>query len=160
KSIAYSYNLDGSIKTLTYPSNKVITYTPDSAGRVVSAVDGGSNINYVTGATYGPDGSLAGFVSGSGGAAAIANSFSYNKRLQPVTMSAAAGSQTVYSITYDFHVGNGTSGADNGNVWGITNNKDTTRSQTFTYDALNRLTSARNAGTDCSATVLEGKKKF
>ena len=68
--------------------------------------------------------------------------------------------QTVFSIGYDFHVGNGTSGADNGNVFGITNYKDTTRSQTFTYDALNRLASARNAGTDCSATVLGGLKKF
>src|SRR5207249_3885151 len=42
KSIAYSYNLDGSVKTLTYPSGKVITYTPDSAGRTLSAVDSGS----------------------------------------------------------------------------------------------------------------------
>jgi hypothetical protein len=61
-------------------------------------------------------------------------------------MSANAPSQTVFSIGYDFHVGNGASGADNGNVWGITNYKDTThgRDQTFTYDALNRLTSAQN----------------
>ena len=75
-------------------------------------------------------------------------------------MSANAPSQTVFSIGYDFHVGNGTSGADNGNVFGITNYKDNTRNQTFTYDALNRLISAQNAGTDCTATVLGGKKKF
>jgi RHS repeat-associated protein len=75
-------------------------------------------------------------------------------------MSATAPSQTVFSIGYDFHLGNGTSGADNGNVWGITNYKDTTRSQTFTYDPLNRLVSAQNAGTDCNATVLGGNKKF
>ena len=47
-----------------YPSGKVITYTPDSAGRMLSAIDTGSNINYVTGATYGPDGALTGFISG------------------------------------------------------------------------------------------------
>ena len=40
KTISYSYNLDGSVKTLTYPSGKVITYTPDGAGRTVSAVIG------------------------------------------------------------------------------------------------------------------------
>jgi RHS repeat-associated protein len=57
-------------------------------------------------------------------------------------------------------VGNGTFGSDNGNVWGITNYKDTTRNQSFTYDALNRLISAQNAGTDCTATVLGGNKKF
>jgi RHS repeat-associated protein len=59
-------------------------------------------------------------------------------------------------------VGNGTSGADNGNVFGITNYKDTThgRDQTFTYDALNRLTSAQNAGTDCTAKVLQNKTEY
>src|SRR5712671_2496678 len=77
-------------------------------------------------------------------------------------MSATAPSQTVFSIGYDFHLGNGTmgSGTDNGNVWGITNYKDTTRNQTFTYDPLNRLISAQNAGTDCAVNVLGGNKKF
>ena len=99
----------------------------------------------MTGATYGPDGAIAGFINGSGGAAAITNLFSYNKRLQPLAMSATFGSpvQTVFSISYDFHLGNG----DNGNVWGITNNKDTTRNQSFTYDALNRVIAEWNAGT-------------
>ena len=77
-------------------------------------------------------------------------------------MSAATSSQTVFSIGYDFHAGNGTpgSGSDNGNVFGITNYKDQTRNQTFTYDALNRLSSAWNAGTDCTVNVLGGNKKF
>jgi hypothetical protein len=57
----------------------------------------------------------------------------------------------VFSIGY---------GADNGNVFGITNYKDTTRSQTFTYDALNRLASAQNAGTDCTAMVLQNKTEY
>jgi RHS repeat-associated protein len=163
KNLSYSYNLNGSLKTLTYPSGNVVTYAPDSAGRMLSAIDSGNGINYVTGATYGPDSGLTGFVSGySASFAGITNAFSYNKRLQPVNMSANAPSQTVFSTGYDFHVGNGTpaSGADNGNVYGITNYKDATRNQTFTYDLLNRLASAQNAGTDCTATVLGGLKKF
>ena len=75
-------------------------------------------------------------------------------------MSAATATQTVFSIGYDFHLGNGISGADNGNVWNIYNYRDRTRDQSFTYDALNRLTSAQNAGTDCSALVLQNKNKF
>jgi hypothetical protein len=71
-------------------------------------------------------------------------------------MLASTASQTLFSIGYDFHLGSG----DNGNVFGITNNKDATRNQTFTYDQLNRLVSAQNAGTDCNVTVLGGKKKF
>jgi len=43
-----------------------------------------------------------------------------------------------------FPSGNG----DNGNVFGITNYRDQNRNQVFTYDALNRLTSAQNAGTN------------
>ncbi len=162
KTVSYEYNLDGSLYKLHYPSGKVVTYTPDLAGRTVSAADSGSGTNYVTGATYAPNSALASFISGSGGAASITNSFTYNQRLQPLAMSASIPGQTLFSISYDFHAGNGTagSGADNGNVYGITNYKDATRNQTFTYDALNRLASARNAGTDCTATVLGGLKKF
>ncbi len=51
--MSYTYNLDGSVATATYPSGAVIAYTPDSAGRVLSAIDtagvSGQAINYVTG---------------------------------------------------------------------------------------------------------------
>jgi RHS repeat-associated protein len=154
KNMSYGYDLAGFATTLTYPSGKIITYTPDSAGRALSAVDNGSGIiNYITGG-------ITGFVSGSGGAAAITSAFTYNKRLQPVTMSATTPSQTVFSIGYDFHIGNGTSGVDDGNVYGITNYKDQDRNQAFTYDALNRLISAQNLGTNCAATVIGGKSEY
>jgi RHS repeat-associated protein len=161
KNLSYEYNLDGSLYKLHYPSGNVVTYTPDSAGRTLSAIDSGNGINYVTGATYGPDSALTGFISGySASFAGITNAFSYNKRLQPLTMSANAPSQTVFSIGYDFHLGNGSSGADNGNVYGITNYKDQNRNQIFTYDPLNRLISAQNAGTNCAATVIGGKSEY
>jgi RHS repeat-associated protein len=163
KNLSYEYNLDGSVSKLHYPSGAVVTYTPDSAGRTVSAVDSGSGINYVTGATYGPDSALTSFVSGNSGTfAGITNSFAYNKRLQPLTMSATAPSQTIYSIGYDFHAGNGTAGtgSDNGNVSGIYNYRDRNRDQSFTYDALNRLLTAQNAGTDCTAKVLQNKTEY
>src|SRR5262249_27625548 len=142
KNMSYGYNLDGSIKTITYPSGSVITYTPDAAGRMLSAADKANAINYVTGASYAPSGALTGFVSGG----SITNTFSYNKRLQPVFMSASTPTQSVFSIGYDFHLGNG----NNGNVFAILNNRDHNRDQTFTYDLLNRLISAQNAGTDCT----------
>ena len=163
KSMSYAYNLDGSLQKLTNPSGAVITYTPLSngsigvAGAVQSAADNGNAINYVTGASYGPDITLTGFISGqSSGFNGITNSFTYNKRLQPVNMSAASPSATIFSLNYDFHL----SAGDNGNVFGITNNKDGTRNQSFTYDALNRLTSAQNAGTDCSKTTVNGKTEY
>ncbi|HYL17035.1 MAG TPA: RHS repeat-associated core domain-containing protein [Terriglobales bacterium] len=45
-------------------------------------------------------------------------------------------------MSYNFSLGAG----DNGNVTSITNNRDNTRSQSFTYDALNRIASAQTAG--------------
>jgi RHS repeat-associated protein len=150
KSMSYEYYLDGSLHVLHYPSTAAVTYVPDLAGRMLSAVDNANGINYVTGATYDPPG-LTGFVSGNSGSfAGINNSFSFNKRLQPVNMSATTASATVFSLNYDFHANNG----DNGDVWNLINNKEPPRSQAFQYDALNRLTSAQNAGTDCSQKTL------
>ncbi|HET9184487.1 MAG TPA: RHS repeat-associated core domain-containing protein [Candidatus Angelobacter sp.] len=157
KSLSYDYNLDGSLKALHYPSGAIISYTPDSAGRFTSVVDSINSINYVTSAAYQADGQITGFVSGYGATlGGITSTFTYNKRLQPVNISANTPSQTVFSIGYDFHLGAG----DNGNVFGITNYKDMTRSQSFTYDQLNRLTSAQNAGTNCAATTVNGKTEY
>jgi RHS repeat-associated protein len=174
KSAGYEYNLDGSLYKLHYPSGNAVTYAPGAASLTLSAIDSGSGINYVTSATYGPDSALSGFLSGNSPTfAGVTNKFLYTPRLQPCRMIAATSGTlpvlcgdtahgNLLDLGYDFHLGNGTSGsgADNGNVFGITNNKDTTRSQTFTYDALNRLTSAQNSGTDCSVFVLQGKTKF
>jgi RHS repeat-associated protein len=130
-----------------------VTYTPDSAGRLVSAADG-NGTNYVVSASYNPDGSLKNLLNGS--TPALNQSFQYTPRLQlcRITTLTAGASPTSCTDTqnignimdrgYDFHAGNGTpgSGSDNGNVFGITNYRDTNRSQAFTYDSLNRLTSA------------------
>ena len=164
KTVSYDYQLGGGLKALHYPSGAIVTYTPDAAGRTLSAVDSANSINYITGATYGPDGALTGFLSGNnGGYDGITSTFTYNKRLQPVGMQAIAAGPThiaqtvkVFDISYDFHYGSG----DNGNVFGITNNKDATRNQTFSYDVLNRLISAQNAGTDCTQPTVNGKTKF
>jgi hypothetical protein len=84
------------------------------------------------------------------------SSFSFNNRLQPVNISATSPMATMFNLSYDFHLGTG----NNGNVFGIINNKDTTRNQSFAYDALNRLTGAQNAGTDCSKAALNGRTEY
>src|SRR5436305_11675754 len=71
-------------------------------------------------------------------------------------MSASSPAQTVFSIGYDFHLGNG----DNGNLYGITRWSHQDRNQTFTYDSLNRLISAQNAGTDCSVRPPDGHTEY
>jgi len=166
KTAGYTYNPDDSLATLTYPSGAVVTYAPDSAGRFLSAVDVGHNTSYVTAAVYSAGGSIATFVSGSSSTfAGITNAFVYNDRLQLCRRTASSmgavptnctnSSGNLLDLSYDLHSGNG----DNGNVYGVTNNRDISRSQSFTYDALNRLATAQNAGTDCAQTVI-GKTKF
>ena len=148
QTLNYTYNLDGSLNTEQYPSGRTITYTYNQGQRALSAVDTANAINYVTSATYAAWGALAGAVYGhTASFNGITLSNSFNNRMQPAFITASTPTNTVLSLGYDFHLGNGTSGSDNGNVMGITNNRDTTRSQTFTYDYLNRLTSASTTST-------------
>lgn len=114
KSVAYTYNLDGTVWKVQYPGTiKIITYQPGGAGRPLLAKDVAGSINYATGATYAPAGALMTMVNG--GVVTVSNS--YNSRVQPVVLSAATTGQTVLSLSYDFHVGNG----DNGNIYQIVN---------------------------------------
>jgi hypothetical protein len=89
-------------------SGATITYTPDSAGRMLSAVDTGNNINYATGAKYGPSNLLTDSLDGNSGSfSGIVNGFSFNKRLQPDTIWSSSPIRTLTYLTYDFHLGNG-----------------------------------------------------
>lgn len=157
----YLYYLDDELKTLTYPSsNRVLTYTPNSsgtltAGRPVSAVDNGHSVNYVTLATYAPQGAIASFKNG----ASINAAFSYNSRLQPLQIFSGTNSApsltgstcpatvgNIMHLVYAFNLG----ASDNGNVASVANCRDTKRTQTFTYDSLNRITSAATQNATCT----------
>ena len=139
--ISYSYNLDGSLASLLDPDGDFVAYNYSPAGRVVSASydDLGSGYNFFENATYTAAGALKSYQNDSG--AMVTNA--YNSRLQPATQSVAVSQQTIFYLTYNFNLGSG----DNGNVFGITNNNDSTRSQTFAYDSLNRLSTAGTSST-------------
>lgn len=167
KTMSYTYNLDNSIKTMTYPSSATITDTVDSAGRVLSVVDNGNSINYATSATYAANNALTGFLSGQrSGFNGITNTTVYDIRLQPCRMTASKigsiptncdnsfGELMDLRYRYDLWIG------DNGNITQVVNYRDQSRNLSITYDPLNRLSSAQNAGTDCSVTILGGKTKF
>jgi RHS repeat-associated protein len=149
KNIVSQDNFGGMLYQLTYPGGRIVTYTPNgssgTAGRYASAVDVANGINYVQNAAYAPFGGLT---SMSNGSAPITTTNAYNERLQPVTLSAATAANTLFSRSFDFHRANG----DNGNVFQVVNNLDNLRSQSFTYDALNRIASAQSqatSGTKC-----------
>jgi RHS repeat-associated protein len=151
KSTSYTYTLAGSVATITYPSGSTITYSYDNVGHQTSAVDSGHNINYATSATYASSGKLASAVHGlvSGGFAGITRTYTYNGRMQPSTMVTSSSNGTVQNLTYSYDLG---SGVNNGSVAKITNNLVTGRTQTFTYDKMNRVASGltqASSGTGC-----------
>lgn len=149
----YAYNLFGSITTITYPSGLGVSYGYDAEGRQASATRSGGGA-FVTGscatgassngACYAPQGALSSLTYSD--STQMNESFSYNKRLQPVEMKAWSSSGTAMDLTYNFNLGTG----DNGNVVGITNNVDGTRTETLSYDSLNRLVTAKTQGTSGS----------
>jgi RHS repeat-associated protein len=155
----YTYNLDGSLATLKTPPQKVITYKMGGAGRPLSAVDTGDGVNFVNGATYAPPGELQSLTIGG----VINGALSYNSRLQPLqifygtntppTITGSTCPSTVGNImhrVYNFSLGSG----DNGNVSSIANCQNTARSQSFYYDALNRIEVAESSGTQWGESYI------
>jgi YD repeat-containing protein len=158
KTTSYTYNLDSSIATMTYPSGRVVTYTPDTAGRPSNVMDNTTNVYYATGncandvvgngVCYQPPGEVGLLQNGS----AISSTHIYNNRLQPCWMYATSGTALAWKtlcsgsestagnmldLKYNFN-----SGADNGSLVAVTNNRVSLRSQSFTYDQLNRVSTA------------------
>jgi RHS repeat-associated protein len=149
----YTYNLDGSIASIKYPSGRTVTYTEGNAQRMTSAADTANNINYTTSATYAPQGALATMQNGS----SVVSTMFYNSRLELCRISvkntgtapANCSSTTagnVLDLAYGYVSGN------NGNIAAQTNNVTNGRTQNYTYDPLNRLLTAQTqatSGGDC-----------
>jgi RHS repeat-associated protein len=152
-SIGYSYYLDGSLKAIIHPSGNTVTYTVGGAGRTTQLSDSSGN-QYASAISYAPQGAVATMTSGSG----IVSSNTYNNRLQPVSISAGLSGQTpVLSLCYDFHLAvafnktgcnlPASTTGNNGNVFQVLNNLDSTRSTAFSYDNLNRIAQANTINT-------------
>jgi RHS repeat-associated protein len=139
-SIEYTYNLDGSAETITYPSGRTITYTVSAAERPLSAVDTANSINYALDATYAPQGALAGALLGeSGSFGGITYAATYTNRMLPYTLTASSSAGNALNLTFAWYA--------NASVETIANNLNTARTQSFTYDKLNRISTAQSQAT-------------
>jgi RHS repeat-associated protein len=157
KNTSYVYYLDGSLQTLIYPSGHSVAYTPGGAGLPLSAADSTLATYYASNAGYAPWGARS-YTQFAGGST-FAETILYNTRLQPcwsfvstsatLTATTCTGSETgpgtLMDVQYNFNLG-----ADNGNLGGITNNRNTNRSQSYSYDAVNRIAGAATVST-CTA---------
>ena len=142
-----TYNLAGDMTSLTYPSGRVVNYTYNAANRntVVTFQNLGGAGNpyqylsvpqhYASGADY-----VSNFGNG------ITQTLLLNNRLQDkqITFSNPAYG-TLSDLAYTFT--DPVTGKNNGNVYSIADQLNSSRTQNFGYDKLNRLTSAQTAGT-------------
>jgi RHS repeat-associated protein len=132
------YDKLGNVLNLIYPGNGfTLTYGYDSAARLTSATDS-NGVIYAQTPTYLAMGAIQEFTSPNFNG----NKYhvDYNSRLQPTEIWAgtSAGAGALFDKQYSY----GATGSNNGNIYTITNVKDTTRTQSFSYDALNRLITA------------------
>lgn len=140
----YQYNLAGELRQITYPSGRIVQQSFDAIGRLcaIAQTSSGctSNTNpYATGYGYNAAFELTGFNYANG----VAASFGYSPdRLQITSLSYVKGTTTLFSLNYLY----GTTGSNNGQILGITDNVENGRTATYTYDALARLSTAVTTG--------------
>lgn len=162
KTSTYYLDLAGNITQAVYPTGRIVNYAYDAANRPKTAADGSNGITYASDFQTAPTGCLPGAVcytpQGTLYALSIGQSSSfaglnlthtYNSRLQPNEFKASSSGGNAMDITYGFV--NPVTSRNAGHVYAITNNLDSTRSQTFTYDQLNRITGALTTSTHATS---------
>ena len=149
-----SYDLAGNPTAVHYPSGRSVLNAYDAAGRLSNVTDttpGGPGTVYFQATSYAPSGALTGYTLGNGVTAGLR----LNSRLQPCRSWAETPSiqlgphsyilpetimdrQIFYADTAEPNCG--AAPGNNGNIFHIMGEKG--RTQNFTYDPLNRLSSA------------------
>ncbi|MBV9770753.1 MAG: hypothetical protein JOZ32_14355 [Bryobacterales bacterium] len=146
----YYYNLAGALTYETYPSGRGVTTAYDATNRAtgVSGNYNGFTTNYVSGAWYWPHGAENNYTFGN----SIWRVFTYNSRLQPSGLWDAINNDPKSFLFLENPIGYGAN--NNGNVQSLILYASapgqpgvlTSYTENFTYDNLNRLTSASDTG--------------
>ena len=154
--MAYSYDRAGNLTSQRYPSDRVVDYVYDGAGRIAGAKKGEND--WYAGGTgsnaigYEPHGGVRQLLLGNG----LWEQRRYNVRLQPTqiglgTATATGGltatgtRPTASLLLLDYSYG---TGSNNGNVLSqrIRVGASLNQNQAYTYDSLNRLKTAGETG--------------
>jgi RHS repeat-associated protein len=133
--LGYTYDADGNVTQVTYPSGRIVTYGRDSLGRISSVTTRqnatSSPVMLASDATYKPFGPLAGLTYGNG--FALAKSFDLDYRPDGILVHEAATS-TILDRLHAY--------GDGINLTGIVDNLTSSRSESYAYTAANRLQGA------------------
>jgi RHS repeat-associated protein len=130
----YTYDPAGNILTETYPSGRIVIYARDALGRISGITtkqnSGSSVVTVASSPSYKPFGPLSGLTFGNG----VVLNQTFDQDYQLTDIAAANGATTVQNLTNGFD--------PSGNITSITDNLTSGRSQTVTYDNLNRVLTA------------------
>lgn len=123
---SYTYNMNGALTGVTYPIGRTITYnyTADRVSGVASTV-GTITTTLASNITYKPFGGISGLTYGNG----LNRTITYDNQYRPTALTTGSVQNLGYGVDA------------NGNITAISNNLDNTKNKSYTYDALNRLTS-------------------
>ena len=123
--LTYGYDANGHLASTTYPDGRTIGHAPNALGQPTQAG------TYATGATYYPNGAIAGFTFGNG----LVHTMTESERGLVDRSADSYGGTSVHDDTYAYD-GDANVAAITDNTSGNVGNRD------MTYDALDRLTEA------------------
>jgi RHS repeat-associated protein len=145
----YGYNFATELNSITYPSGRNVQQNLDNIGRLSSVADTLNSVNTTraSGFVYNPAFEVTSFNYANG----VTASFGYTSdRLLLQTLAYTKGSTTLFSANYWYKTDSANCpsapAGNSGQIRCITDNVDSGRGATFTYDALYRLTSAATTG--------------
>lgn len=134
--INYDYNLNGELKEIVYPDNKVVIYNFNNVGQVneITLNQGQSTTTLATNISYNQNGQMTHIER----ANSVTTDYTYdpNQAFRLSRILSVNASSTLQDLNYTYDaVGNILTLIDNANT-------DLKKSATYTYDDLNRLLSA------------------
>ncbi len=129
--MAYDYDLTGNLKSVTYPSGRVVNYSRDDQGRVIGLTTKASasspSQTVISSVSYLPFGPISDYTYGNG----LVQTMSYDQGYRLNQLSVTGASNPIEkSYSYD----------GNSNITGILDVADPSQSQNLAYDPLNRVT--------------------
>ncbi|HEU5352163.1 MAG TPA: Ig-like domain repeat protein [Terracidiphilus sp.] len=129
---SYTYDAANRIASITYPSQTVVSYTRDIMGRITAVTakpNGGASTPVATNVAYEPFGPSNGLTYGNG--VSETRGFDQDYRMTGIT---DTGASVLQNLGYAYYPTN--------NVQTITDAVNSGNSQSFSYDNLQRLSSA------------------
>jgi len=131
--IDYLYDLSNNLTRIVYPSGRIVDYVLDSLGRVSAITtreDAASpSQSVVSNVAYLPYGPVTSYTYGNG----VLHSLSFNQDYR-ITDIESIGTSTVLDLAYGYDA--------NGNILSLNDEGDSTYSQAFLYDKIDRIEQA------------------